>query len=50
MARIDSTGWVMLFPCVGVALVANVGWGPALLGTGVVSLAVATLVRRPGTT
>lgn len=40
IARIDAAGWGVFFIWVGVALVANVGWGIALPGTGVISLAV----------
>ena len=45
MAKIDATGWGLFFLWVGVALLANVGWGAALLGTGVISLGV-QLARR----
>lgn len=40
MARIDATGWGVFFLWVGVALVASVGWGIALVGTGLISLGV----------
>jgi hypothetical protein len=39
-ARIDATGWGVFFIWVGVSLVANLGWGIALLGTGAISLGV----------
>jgi hypothetical protein len=39
-ATIDAAGWGMFFIWVGVALVASVGWGVGLLGTGIISLGV----------
>jgi hypothetical protein len=45
MAKIDATGWGLFFLWVGVALVASVGWGIAILGTGFISLG-AQLARR----
>lgn len=46
MARIDATGWGVFFIWVGIALVASVGWGLALLGMGAISLAVQLARRR----
>ena len=37
---IDAAGWGVFFIWVGVALVAGVGWGVGLLGTGIISLGV----------
>jgi len=37
-AKIDASGWGLFFIWVGVALVASVGWGIALLGTGLIAL------------
>jgi hypothetical protein len=45
MAKIDATGWGLFFFWIGVALVASVGWGPALLGAGIISLGSQTARR-----
>lgn len=36
--RLDAIGWGAFFIWVGVALLADVGWGPALLGIGLITL------------
>jgi hypothetical protein len=36
--RIDTFGWGLFFIWVGVALMADVGWGVGLLGVGVIAL------------
>ncbi|MCP4202420.1 MAG: hypothetical protein GY769_10870 [bacterium] len=36
--RLDAIGWGAFFVWVGVALLADVGWGPALLGIGLIIL------------
>lgn len=38
IAKIDAAGWGVFFIWIGVALFADVGWGIALLGTGVIAL------------
>jgi hypothetical protein len=43
--RIDAAEWGVFFVWVGVTLLANVGWGIALLGTGVIWLRI-QLSRR----
>jgi hypothetical protein len=48
VARIDATGWRVFFIWVGVALAASIGWGIALLGTGVISLGVQVARRLSG--
>lgn len=40
IAKIDSAGWGVFFVWVGVSLAADVGWGIALLGAGLISLGV----------
>jgi hypothetical protein len=45
IARIEATGWGLFFLWVGFALVASVGWGIAIFGTGLISLSV-QLARR----
>jgi hypothetical protein len=40
IAKIEATGWGLFFLWVGVAIIAGVGWGIALLGTGFISLGV----------
>jgi hypothetical protein len=45
IATIDAMGWGVFFIWMGGALVANVGWGIALLGAGAISLGV-QLTRR----
>jgi hypothetical protein len=45
IARIEATGWGVFFIWVGVAIMANVGWGIALIGAGVISLGV-QIARR----
>lgn len=39
ISRIDAAGWGVFLVWVGVALAADVGWGIALMGTGLISLA-----------
>lgn len=36
--RLDAVGWGAFFIWIGVALLADVGWGPALLGIGLITL------------
>jgi hypothetical protein len=36
--RLDAAGWGLFFVWVGFALIANLGWGVALLGVGVITL------------
>lgn len=43
--RLDVAAWGLFFMWLGVALIANVGWGPALLGVGVITLG-GQLARR----
>ena len=38
VGRLDAIGWGAFFIWVGVALLADVGWGPALLGIGLITL------------
>lgn len=40
IARIEATGWGLFFLWVGLALLTDVGWGPSLLGTGLIALGV----------
>lgn len=35
---IDSAGWGLFFLWVGVALLLDIGWGPGLIGVGVITL------------
>ena len=37
--RLDAAGWGLFFVWMGIALLADVGWGIGLLGVGVVTLA-----------
>lgn len=37
-ALIESAGWGLFFVWISVALLADVGWGPALVGMGLISL------------
>ena len=48
IAKIDATGWGLFFLRVGIGLVAGIGWGIALLGTGVISLGVQFSRRLSG--
>ena len=36
--NLDTAGWGLLFIWVGIALLANVGWGVGLLGVGIIGL------------
>ena len=36
--KVDTAAWGLFFVWVGVALLANVGWGPGLLGIGLITL------------
>lgn len=38
--RLDAAGWGLFFVWLGFALIANLGWGVALLGVGVITLGV----------
>jgi hypothetical protein len=48
VAKFDATGWGLFFLWVGIALVAQVGWGIALLGTGLISLGIQFARWRSG--
>lgn len=39
-ARLDGIGWGAFFIWIGVALLFDVGWGPTLLGIGLITLGV----------
>jgi hypothetical protein len=36
--RIDAAAWGLFFVWIGIALLANVGWGAALLGVGIITV------------
>jgi hypothetical protein len=36
--KLDAAGWGLFFIWIGIALVAHVGWGPGLLGIGIIIL------------
>jgi hypothetical protein len=36
--KLDAAAWGLFFVWVGVALIANIGWGPGLVGVGVITL------------
>ncbi len=36
--RLDAAAWGLFFVWVGIALIANIGWGLGLLGVGVIAL------------
>lgn len=38
--RLDAGGWGLFFMWVGVALIADLGWGAGLLGVGIITLGV----------
>jgi hypothetical protein len=44
-AKLDSVGWALFFMWVGIAFLADVGWGWGLLGVGIIILGEAA-VRR----
>jgi hypothetical protein len=48
MVKIDTTGWGLFFLWVGVSHVASVGWGIAILGTGIISLGIQFARRLSG--
>lgn len=43
--KLDAAAWGVFFVWVGIALIADIGWGLALLGVGVITLG-AQLARR----
>jgi hypothetical protein len=43
--KLDAIGWGLFFIWVGVALIADLGWGPGLLGVGAITVSV-QLARR----
>lgn len=43
--KLNAAAWGVFFVWVGVALVANLGWGPGLLGVGIITLG-GQLARR----
>jgi hypothetical protein len=43
--KLDAAGWGLFFVWVGVALIANIGWGVGLIGVGVITLG-GQLARR----
>ncbi len=43
--KLEAAAWGLFFVWVGVALIANIGWGVGLLGVGVIAL-VAQVARR----
>ena len=40
ISRIEAAGWGFFFVWLGVAIAADIGWGIALMGTGIISLGV----------
>jgi hypothetical protein len=36
--KLDAAGWGLFFVWIGIALFADVGWGPGLLGVGIIIL------------
>jgi hypothetical protein len=38
--KLDAAGWGLFFIWIGIALLANVGWGAGLLGVGIIILGV----------
>lgn len=46
--RLDAAAWGLFFVWVGVALIANLGWGLGMLGVGIIALAVQLARRQLG--
>ena len=46
--RLDAAGWGLFFVWVGFALIANLGWGVALLGIGIITLGVQLASKQLG--
>ena len=40
--KLDAAGWGLFFIWTGVAFMAHVGWGPGLLGVGIITLGAQT--------
>jgi hypothetical protein len=36
--KLDATGWGLFFVWIGIAFVADIGWGAGLLGVGIITL------------
>ncbi len=43
--KLDAAAWGLFFVWVGIALIADIGWGPGLVGVGIITL-VGQLARK----
>ncbi len=46
--KLDAIGWGLFFIWTGIAFLADVGWGPGLLGVGIITLGVQTVRKYFG--
>ncbi len=46
--RLDGAGWGLVFIWAGIALAMNVGWGPALVGVGLITLGIQAARKLTG--
>jgi len=46
--RLDAAAWGLFFVWVGIALIADIGWGVGLLGVGIITLAAQFARKRFG--